>query len=205
MTKPKRRGGITSPVIPQEHHVLHDAPDNILNIPRGPSPGSGTDSGRNPPESQMTRQSSRLWPTNSTIPDIEGRHLSTLNNYNVIERRSDCKSDHNWRSTQNDSSRHWSSTLTPIEAVEDRGPSPHQLMRKKLSIQMINEVNNFVNLKRMPVLHTSILSELDPSLRMSIHAHPDITIKPVRNWTWAGAILTWDRVIPNTQECLTGT
>jgi hypothetical protein len=86
MTKTKRRGGIASLVIPQVHHAAHDAPDNPLNIPQGPSPGSGTDSGRNLPESQMTRRSSRLWPTDSTIPDTEGRQVSTLNDYNVVNR-----------------------------------------------------------------------------------------------------------------------
>jgi hypothetical protein len=110
---------------------VHDAPDNPPNIPRGPSPGSGTDSRRNLPKSRMTRQSSRLWPTTSTILDTEGRHLSTPNNYDVIERQSDRKSNHDQRSAQNDSSRHRSSALTPIEAVEDLRTRPTESPNKR--------------------------------------------------------------------------
>jgi hypothetical protein len=132
MTKTKRRDGIASPVIPQEHHASHDAPDNPPNIPRGPFPGSGTDSRRNLPQSWMTRQSSRLRPTNSMIPDTEGRHLSTPNNYDIVERRSDRESDHDRRSAQNDSSRHRSSALTPIEAVEDLCTCPTESPNKGL-------------------------------------------------------------------------
>jgi hypothetical protein len=50
--------------------------------------------------------------------------LSTPNDYNIIERRSDRESDHDRRSAQNDSSRHRSSALTPIEAVEDLRTRP---------------------------------------------------------------------------------
>jgi hypothetical protein len=53
------------------------------------------------------------------ILDTEGRHLSTPNDYDVIERRSDRESGHDRRSAQNDSSWNRSSALAPIDAVED--------------------------------------------------------------------------------------
>ena len=120
MTKPKRRGGIISPPICEGHHAVHDAPDNPPSIPRGPSPMTEEDPGRNPPGNTDQRRSSQLQPAESTMLDTGDEPVQRSTNLELVEPGNDRESDHDRRSAQNSSSRHCSSALTPLEEGKRR-------------------------------------------------------------------------------------
>src|SRR5882724_4559257 len=134
MAKTKRKGGIVTPPTREGHHAGHDAPDNPPSIPRGPSPVTEEDPGRNPPESVEHRRSSRIRLNESATMDTGDEPVTSATKHGLVEQGSDRKGDHDRRSAQNSGSRHRSSALTPLEEVEGTNRSPSKGNRSESSL-----------------------------------------------------------------------
>jgi hypothetical protein len=107
---------MVSPSTREGHHAAHDAPDNPPSIPRGPSPTMLEAPGRIPGETVELWRSSRICPTKSMTLDTGNEPVPSSTNCELAD-RSDCESDHDRRSAQNNNSRLHDSALTPLEEV----------------------------------------------------------------------------------------
>jgi hypothetical protein len=103
---------VVSPLTREGHHAAHDAPDNPLSIPRGPSPTTLEVPGRIPGETVELRRSSRICPNESTTLDTGDEPVPSSTNHGLADR-----SDHDRRSAQNGDSRLYDPALTPLEEV----------------------------------------------------------------------------------------
>ena len=114
----------------------HDAPDNPPSIPQGPSPTMLEAPGWNPGETVELRRSGRIWLTESTMLDTGDEPVHSLTN-RELAKRSDCESNHDRRSAQDDDSRLHGSALTPLEeagALQSTTRSPDRRPRSESSL-----------------------------------------------------------------------
>jgi len=136
MTRNRKKGGVVSPSTREGHHAAHDAPDNPLSIPRGPSPTTLEAPGWNPGETIEPRRSGQIRPTDSTTLDAGDEPVYSSTNHELAE-KGDRESDHDRRSAQDDDSRLHGSALTPLEEAGGlRSPirSPNRRPRAESSL-----------------------------------------------------------------------